>query len=145
MAKELTKVFSTYADFRAAIDGGFDFATLNGFAEAKHKAIVSFDYTQADDVAKFMVTKEESKSEEDNSELSLKDMTFVITGKLETFKNRAELQSLIEKNGGKVVSSVSAKVNFLINNDINSGSAKNVSAKKLGIPIISEKNFLEMI
>lgn len=143
MAKELTKVFSTYADFRAAIDGGFDFATLDGFAEAKHKAIVSFDYTQADDVAKFMITKE--KNEESNSELSLKDMTFVITGKLETFKNRAELQSLIEKNGGKVVSSVSAKVNFLINNDIDSGSAKNVSAKKLGIPIISEKNFLEMI
>ena len=141
MAKELTKVFSTYADFRASVDGGFDFATLNGFAEAKHKAICSFDYCDADNVAKYMnFIKEEEKSEEDTS---LNGLTFVITGKLSHFKNRNELQNYIVKHGGKVSSTISGKVNFLINNDIDSTSTKNLAAKKLGIPIITEENFLK--
>ena len=59
------------------------------------------------------------------------------------FKNRAELQELIEHFGGKVTSSVSSKTTCLINNDIESTTGKNETAKKLGIPILSEINFLE--
>ena len=66
-----------------------------------------------------------------------------MTGKLTNFKNRNELKSVIEKNGGKVVGSISSKTDILINNDVNSTSSKNKTAQKLGIPIISETDFIE--
>lgn len=69
---------------------------------------------------------------------------FVITGKLEHFKNRDEMIELIESLGGKVSSSVSKKTNYLINNDLQSTTGKNKKAQDLGIPIISEKEFNEM-
>lgn len=142
MSKELVKTISSYEDFRTRIQHGFDFTQLDGFAEAKHKAICSFDYCDADNVAKYMnFTKEEEKSEEDDA--SLNGLTFVITGKLSHFKNRNELQDFIVKHGGKVSSTISGKVNFLINNDIDSTSTKNLAAKKLDIPIITEEIFLK--
>ena len=70
--------------------------------------------------------------------------TFVITGSVEKFKNRDELKAYIEARGGKVAGSVSAKTDFLINNDTASNSTKNRTAKQLGIPIISEEDFLQM-
>ena len=76
-------------------------------------------------------------------ELPLKDITVVITGKLSIFKNRAELTAAIEKAGGKVASAVSQKTNYLINNDNTSNSSKNVAAKKIGIPVLTEKEFVE--
>ena len=69
---------------------------------------------------------------------------FVITGKLQTFKNRAELQADIEKHGGKVTGAVSKNTNYLINNDKNSTSSKNLSAQKLNIPIITEAEYREL-
>lgn len=76
---------------------------------------------------------------------ALAGKTFVITGSLEHFTNREELIALIEKNGGKVSGSVSAKTSYLINNDVMSNSGKNKKAKELNIPIISEKDFLGML
>ena len=73
----------------------------------------------------------------------LAGMTFVVTGDLEQFANRKELQALIEKGGGKVTGSVTKKTNFLINNDIHSASSKNKKAAELGIPILSEQDFIE--
>ena len=70
---------------------------------------------------------------------------FCITGDVYTFKNRKELQAKIESLGGKATGSVSAKTNYLINNDITSTSNKNQTAQKLGVPIISEADFLKMI
>ena len=72
-------------------------------------------------------------------------MTFVITGSVEHFKNRKEMQEIIEANGGKVSSSVSTKTNYLINNDKESSSSKNKKAKELNIPILSEKDFLDLL
>lgn len=69
---------------------------------------------------------------------------FVVTGDLITYKNRDELKKEIEENGGKCTGSVSKKTNYLINNDINSNSGKNKDAKKLGIPIISEEQFIAL-
>lgn len=70
--------------------------------------------------------------------------TFVITGSVERFANRNEAKALIESLGGKVTGSVTAKTSYLINNDIMSGSSKNKKAKELGIPIITEEEFLKM-
>ncbi|MCD2491545.1 NAD-dependent DNA ligase LigA [Lacrimispora sp. NSJ-141] len=70
--------------------------------------------------------------------------TFVITGSLERFGNRNEAKALIESLGGKVTGSVTARTDYLINNDSLSGSSKNKKAKELGIPIISEEEFLNM-
>lgn len=84
----------------------------------------------------------ESKSE---NHIDLSGKTFVITGSLTQHKNRDELVNKIEQLGGKVSGSVSSKTSFLINNDTESNSSKNRKAKELGIPIISESNFLNMI
>ena len=69
-------------------------------------------------------------------------MTFVITGSLMNYPNRDALKEEIEKNGGKVAGSVSAKTTYLINNDITSNSGKNKKAKELGVPIISEADMV---
>ena len=80
-----------------------------------------------------------------DKKIDLSDKTFVITGSLNHYKNRDELVSIIEQLNGKVSGSVSAKTSYLINNDINSTSSKNVKARKLGIPIITEEDFRSMI
>ncbi len=80
-----------------------------------------------------------------NTDQSLAGKNFVVTGDVTQFKNRKELQKFIESKGGKVTGSVTSKTNWLINNDVESTSSKNKKARKLGIPIISEKDFLEMV
>ena len=75
----------------------------------------------------------------------LKDMVFVITGSLTKYENRKELQILIESLGGTCASGVSVKVNYLINNDSESKSSKNVKAKKLNVSIINEEEFQKLI
>ena len=75
----------------------------------------------------------------------LQDKTFVITGLLEKYSNRDELKSVIESNGGKVSGSVSARTFALINNDIESSSSKNKKAKSLGIQIINEEQFMQLL
>lgn len=80
-----------------------------------------------------------------NSNKDLDGLTFVITGSLNKFINRDTMIEFIEEHGGKVVTSISSKVNYLINNDITSTSTKNSKAKELGISIIDEDKFLELI
>ena len=75
----------------------------------------------------------------------LEGKTFVVTGSVNHYKNRDELKADIEAHGGKVVGSISSKTDYLINNDINSTSSKNQKAKSLGIPIISEDDFISML
>ena len=71
--------------------------------------------------------------------------TFVITGSLEHYSNRKELKAEIEAEGGKVAGSVSAKTDFLITNDPNSGSSKNRTARELGVEIITENEIIDML
>ena len=85
------------------------------------------------------------EKEEKNEEKNLKGLVFVITGSVEKFKNREEIKEEIEKRGGKVAGSVSSKTSYLINNDTESSSSKNKKAKELGVKIISELDFLELI
>lgn len=70
-------------------------------------------------------------------------LTFVITGDVHYYKNRDEFKAYVEAAGGKVTGSVTSKTNYLVNNDVNSTSSKNRKAKELGVPIISEDEFLE--
>ena len=72
-------------------------------------------------------------------------MNFVVTGSVHHFANRNEVKEVIEKRGGKVTGSVTSKTNYLINNDTQSSSSKNKKAKELGIPVISEEEFLELL
>lgn len=69
-------------------------------------------------------------------------LTFVITGDVHVYANRAAFKAYVESQGGKVAGSVSAKTSFLVNNDVGSTSGKNKKAKELGIPVISEDEFL---
>lgn len=85
------------------------------------------------------------KIEVNEEEQVLKDKVFVITGNVEQFANRNELKALIEEKGGKVTGSVTSKTDYLINNDTTSMSSKNKKAKELGVAIISEEDFLQMI
>lgn len=82
-------------------------------------------------------------SREGNNTIS--GLTFVVTGDVEKFKNRRELSDFIESKGGKVTGSVTGKTDYLINNDLTSNSGKNKKAKELGIKIISENEFLELV
>ena len=84
-------------------------------------------------------------NEASSEEQTLAGKTFVITGSVEHFANRKELQEKIESLGGKASGSVSAKTSYLINNDVTSNSSKNKKARELGIPILSEEDFLKMI
>lgn len=90
-------------------------------------------------------TFEKSKSVSNETSNILDGKTFVVTGSVNHYKNRDELKADIVAYGGTVVGSVSSKTSYLINNDINSTSSKNQKAKSLGIPIISEDQFLAMI
>ncbi|MBQ4560319.1 MAG: NAD-dependent DNA ligase LigA [Tyzzerella sp.] len=84
--------------------------------------------------------------EEINTEEQIfENKVFVITGSVEHFANRNEVKAVIEVKGGKVTGSVTNKTDYLINNDVNSTSSKNKKAKELGIPIITEEEFLNMI
>ena len=109
-----------------------------------NKAIHDFDYTSADAIYYTYLTIEQPQDEEiTEGGSSLEGMTFVITGKLKSFKNRDELKAVIENKGGKVAGSVSKNTNYLINNDNLSTTAKNKKAQELGIPIITEETFLK--
>ena len=102
------------------------------FQDEKNKMIV-------DDLLAEIIFEEEETGETEK----LAGMTFVITGSLNHYENRDALKAEIEKQGGKVAGSVSSKTSFLINNDILANSSKNKTAKSLGIPIITEEEYIE--
>lgn len=137
VAKELCKYIKTYDDFRNKIKSEFDFTQYDGFGEAMNDALLSFDYTELDEVVDYAFDIQ--SVEEKKEDTKLQDKVFCITGKVHTVKNRDELKALIEAQGGKVVGSMSGKVNYLVNNDITSTSSKNIAAKQMNIPIITEE------
>lgn len=97
---------------------------------------------QVDGLLSELTIEQEPESQE---EAIFAGKVFVITGSVEHFANRKELQAEIEKRGGKATGSVTTKTSYLINNDTTSNSSKNKKAKELGIPIISERDFLNML
>ena len=142
LSKELTKYFNCYEDFRNATQDKWDFTQIDGVAYEKASAIWNFDFAEANRVAVFILEYETDEPAAANS--NLEATTVVITGKLNNFKNRDELAKEITSRGGKVTGSVSKNTNILINNDVNSTSSKNVSAQRLGIPIMTEEEFVNL-
>ena len=145
-SKELAKHFETWEKFIQAVEGGFAFDTLPNFGSEMHNSIVEFNYAEArllaDKYIHFNVP-EVSKSAPNGSDLTGK--IFVITGRLQLVQNREKLINIVESYGGKVSSNISNHTNYLINNNINSTSAKNKKAKELNIPIITEQDFFNLI
>ena len=95
-----------------------------------------------DEVLSFVRLPKEAA--EEPAQTPLAGMTFVITGSVSHFANRSELKNFIEEHGGRVTDSVSKNTDYLINNDVTSGSSKNKKARSLGVKIISEDDFLAL-
>ena len=142
VSKDLVKHFPQYQDFRDAIKNNYKFYLLDNFGSMMHYAITQFNYSEFDNIAEKYL-QFNTVVVNSNSNKTLEGVNIVITGKLKLYKNRAELQEKIESCGGKVIGSVSKNTNYLINNDTDSASAKNISAKKLGVTIISEEDFVK--
>ena len=121
--------------------------SIEGFGETMASSMMTWWYHNSMWVYELSkeFTFEAPKLVLDEMPNTLQDKTFVVTGSVNHYKNRDELKADIVAHGGTVVGSVSSKTSYLINNDINSTSSKNQKAKFLGIPIISEDQFLEML
>ena len=146
-ALQLAIGFITYEEFRKAVREGFDFTQLEKFGPERHEAIINFDYSEADSliergIIEIVVNESDALEKSGNA---LEGKTLCVTGKLKHFKNRDELSAAITAAGGKVTSSVSSKTDYLVNNDVTSTSAKNLKAKELNIPIITEEELMELM
>lgn len=142
-SKDLAKRFGSWNNFIEAVESNYHFWDIPNFGWEMHSAIVNYDYGKAKELYdNYLII---NKVEVNESQNNLEGLVFVITGKVNKYKNRDELKAFIESQGGKVAGSISSKTNYLINNDVNSNSSKNVSAKKLGVPIVSEEDFLKIL
>ena len=119
---------------------------IQGVGEVLAKAFVGY-FADAKHVENFRRLLNELTIPEETvtKQQIFEGVNFVITGSVKHFANRGEVKELIESLGGKVTGSVTSKTNYLINNDVTSTSSKNKKANELGIPIISEETFLELV
>ena len=119
---------------------------IQGVGEVLAKAFTVY-FSDAKHVENFRKLLEELTIPEETltKKQIFEGVNFVITGSVTHFANRGEVKELIESLGGKVTGSVTSKTNYLINNDVTSTSSKNKKANELGIPIISEETFLELV
>ena len=150
-AKEIAKKCKDWFSFREYIEKNYDFTAWDRFGYEMNDSLHRFNYSQADDLAYKILDIHNSLWVDPQaitptikfSEVNGK--TFVITGAVRQFQNRDEVKAAIETHGGKVTASVSKNTDYLINNDINSTSSKNIKAKQLGIPIITEEQLIAML
>ena len=120
---------------------------IQGIGEVIAKQFVEFFQTEGNNrmIDELLKEIELEKIETAESNQKFAGLTFVITGSVEHFSNRNEVKAVIEAQGGKVTGSVTSKTNYLINNDNMSSSSKNKKAKELGVPVITEEEFMEML
>ena len=124
-----------------------ELSEVDGIGEVLAEGIISYftDEKKAQNALELLEELQIEKPEQNEEEQIFAGMTFVITGNVYHYANRNEVKDVIEQKGGKVAGSVSSKTNYLINNDVTSTSGKNKKAKELGIPIISEEEFISML
>lgn len=145
-AKAISKKFNgSHYDFVQALSSGYDFSQIDDFGEITNKSL--HDWWDSKDPMVALLPMEVNFIVENDasSNASLDGKSFCITGSLAHYANRDALVKAIDDNGGKYVSSVSKKTDYLINNDKTSTSGKNKKAIDLNIPIISEEDFINMI
>ena len=141
VGSDLSKIFDgSYEKFREAVKGDFEFWQLDGYGWEMHNAIKNFDYEELDFIVENYLSVEKSQLTTKKSNMILQGKTFVITGKLS--KKRDDWIKDIENYGGKVAGSVSSKTDYLICNQ-KENTTKYNKAEQLGIPIITEENFIE--
>lgn len=145
-AKVISKQFNgDHYDFVQALANGYDFSQIDDFGEITNKSLHDW-WDSKDPMVELLPVEMNFIVENDvGSSSNLNGKSLCITGSLTHYPNRDALVKAIEDNGGKYVSGVSKKTDFLINNDTTSTSGKNKKAMELGIPIISEEDFLKMI
>jgi DNA ligase (NAD+) len=154
IGRSASKIVSKYFkgdwfEFEEALIHNFDFTKLEDFGEAMHESINKWYnstyerklWTGCTYVLKFI---QEQKTSTSSDFKDLTGLTFVITGGVTTFKNRDEVKELVDSLGGKMSGSVSAKTDYLISNEA-SGSSKSKKAQELGVKVITESDFNEMI
>ena len=146
-AKDICKYFNNDID-RIIVSDKTEYMRISGIGESVADSIVNyFIKTKNVNFINSLINQLSfiKDNPKENNNISLEGKTFVITGKVHIYKNRNEIKDIIESLDGKVSGSVSSKTDYLINNDINSNSGKNKTAKELNIPIISEEQFVELI
>lgn len=145
-AKTISKKFNgSHYDFVQALSSGYDFSQIDDFGEITNKSLHDWWHSK-DPMVELLPMEVNFIVENDaSSNASLDGKSFCITGSLTHYANRDALVKAIDDNGGKYVSSVSKKTDYLINNDKTSTSGKNKKAIDLNIPIISEEDFINMI
>ena len=146
ISEAVDRDFDTFID-EMTIKGAEYFRYLPGVGDSLIISLNTYWKSHYSDILQLAneFTFEKLKIVLDEIPNTLQGKTFVVTGSVNHYKNRDELKADIVVHGGTVVSSVSSKTSYLINNDINSTSSKNQKAKSLNIPIISEEEFLQMI
>lgn len=142
-SKDLANHFKTWENFISAVENKYKFYELPNFGVEMHSSISKFNYDEAKFIVNNYINFVKPVGTEEITNDKIVNKIFVITGKVNRFKNRDELKSKIEALGGKVTGSVSKNTHYLINNDVNSTSSKNNTAKSLNIPILSEDDFIE--
>lgn len=142
-AKMIVKALGTKPEVLARADRA-SLEAVYGVGEVLADAFVSYFENEKNRTLFYSLAKElDIEQETESAEaMTLEQKTFVITGSLKHFENRNELKALIEELGGKVTGSVTGKTDYLINNDSTSSSSKNKTAAKLGVPVITEEEFL---
>lgn len=136
-----------YVTFIKDADADFDFSCIEGLGTERNISIHKYFKENYDYIFELGLNFKILELTEDTSlknTVALSGKRFCITGKLHVFANREELVADIEAKGGKVVSGVTKATDYLITNDKNSGSSKNKKAAELGIPIISEEEYLNI-
>lgn len=145
-AKTISKYFNgSFTEFNNAFLNRFDFTKLDDIGETTANSIDIYMANHSEEVYALVNEMNFIVEETKSSGINLNGKSFCITGSLEHFANRDALVQSIEAHGGKYVSSVSKKTDYLINNDKTSISGKNKKAMDLNIPIISEEDFINMI
>ena len=136
--------FSDLVETASTTDDNEHFAHIDGIGPERSALIVGWFHDEDNQkvLNDLLTLIEVRQQQQQRSGNQCEGLTFVITGDVHHFKNRNELKAYIEARGGKVAGSVSGSTSFLINNDVASTSGKNKKAKELGIPILSEDDFL---
>lgn len=146
-SKAIAKEFGNWENFYLEVTDNYTgrLGKIPGIGAEIEDSVLYYFHKYSGDVEELLLYVEPQDYEYASTNSAVAGKTFVITGNVYQFKNRKELQDKIEELGGKTTGSVSNKTDYLINNDVTSTSNKNKKAKELGVAIISEQDFLNMI
>lgn len=136
-----------FEGFKNRLESNQGFEDIDGIGPEKSNSIIEWYRNPKNQESFYALLKEVNIKDIEvkaNPDGKCSGLTFVITGDVHHYKNRDEFKAYVEGQNGSVTGSVSQKTSYLVNNDIDSASSKNAKAKELGIPIISEDDFVRM-